>query len=73
MFWKSEKHMPDADSPAASSPCIGVCQMADGLCVGCHRTLAEIVIWGRLSESERLRIMREELPTRVPRPHSGAG
>jgi uncharacterized protein len=64
MFWKREKHMPDADPPAASSPCIGVCRMAEGLCVGCHRTLAEIVAWGMLSEAERLRIMREVLPLR---------
>jgi len=57
--------MPDAEPAAASSPCIGVCQMANGLCLGCHRTLAEIAAWGRLSEGERRRIMREVLPARA--------
>ncbi|HVU81024.1 MAG TPA: DUF1289 domain-containing protein, partial [Rhodanobacteraceae bacterium] len=32
------------------SPCIGVCRMdADGLCIGCRRTLAEIARWGTMS------------------------
>ena len=47
------------------SPCIGVCRMdAEGLCIGCRRTLAEIARWGTMSDTERLRCMREVLPKR---------
>ena len=35
------------------SPCISVCRMndTDGLCIGCHRTIDEIVAWGHLPEN----------------------
>ncbi|HKT41717.1 MAG TPA: DUF1289 domain-containing protein [Rhodanobacteraceae bacterium] len=47
------------------SPCVGVCRMdADGLCIGCRRTLAEIVRWGTMSNDERRRWMREQQPSR---------
>jgi predicted Fe-S protein YdhL (DUF1289 family) len=55
--------------PAATTPCIGVCQAPAGVCLGCRRTLAEIAAWPRLSEAERRRIMRE-LPGRPPPPAS---
>ena len=49
------------------SPCIGVCRMdADGLCIGCRRTLAEIARWGTLSNDDRKRWMREQQPLRPP-------
>ena len=49
------------------SPCIGVCRMdADGLCVGCRRTLAEIARWGTMSNDDRRRWMREQQPLRPP-------
>ena len=37
------------------SPCINVCRIddANGLCVGCLRTLDEIAAWGALSDAER--------------------
>jgi uncharacterized protein len=49
-----------------SSPCVKVCamDMARGLCVGCGRTLDEIGRWSRMSEDERVRLMRE-LPKRL--------
>lgn len=59
--------MADTKASAPSSPCIGVCRMQGPFCAGCGRTLAEIAAWGRLSEPERLRIMRDVLPLR-PRP-----
>ena len=57
--------MPPAPAPAISTPCIGVCDAPQGICLGCLRTLAEIAAWPRLSEAERLRIMREVLPLRA--------
>lgn len=32
--------------------------------MGCRRSLGEIAAWSRMSETERLRLMREVLPTR---------
>jgi uncharacterized protein len=58
-----------ASSPASpapiESPCVQVC-IIDGiseLCVGCHRTLAEIASWSSLTDDERAAIMRA-LPAR---------
>ncbi len=50
------------------TPCVQVCAVdgASGLCVGCHRTLAEIATWGRLDDARRTAIMAE-LPGRLPR------
>ncbi|KRE17725.1 hypothetical protein ASE63_00520 [Bosea sp. Root381] len=49
-----------------STPCIRICviDQARRLCEGCGRTLAEIAGWPRMSEAERLEIMRE-LPGRL--------
>ena len=57
--------MPVETLPAASTPCIGVCRLdRDNLCMGCRRSLGEIAAWSRLSEAERLHLMREVLPSR---------
>jgi len=42
-----------------TSPCTGVCQIADGRCIGCHRTMSQITQWARMDESKRRRIMRD--------------
>lgn len=48
-----------------SSPCIGVCMLdADGLCMGCHRSIGEISRWAAMAEEERRRLVDEELPRR---------
>ncbi len=48
------------------TPCIGVCTLDDqGLCEGCHRTGEEIAAWRALSDAERIRIMRDVLPSRA--------
>ena len=45
--------------PAAASPCINICQLdAQGLCVGCRRTLEEIAEWPGASEARRREILR---------------
>jgi predicted Fe-S protein YdhL (DUF1289 family) len=44
---------------AAASPCINICQLdAQGLCVGCRRTLDEIAEWSSASEARRREILR---------------
>ena len=41
------------------TPCIGICRIDDdGYCAGCHRSLAEIAVWGSLDDSERERVMQ---------------
>jgi len=50
---------------AVLSPCIGICQLGDdGLCLGCHRTTAEIARWSQMNDDERLRLMEHVLPQR---------
>ncbi len=51
-----------------ATPCVNVC-CVDGpsrLCLGCYRTLPEIVRWQRLTDEERAAIMAE-LPSRRKR------
>lgn len=50
------------------SPCVRVCVVhpAEGLCVGCYRSIDEIAAWSLMSPGDRSRIMAE-LPTRAPR------
>lgn len=47
----------DGDAPVAS-PCTRVCRIDEpsGLCIGCLRTLDEIVRWGSMEEGERRRV-----------------
>jgi predicted Fe-S protein YdhL (DUF1289 family) len=40
------------------SPCIGICAVDEHrVCIGCHRTLAEIAAWRAASPSERSRMV----------------
>lgn len=51
---------------APLTPCIGICRLdAHGLCIGCRRTGEEIARWRGMDDTERLRYMREILPTRT--------
>jgi predicted Fe-S protein YdhL (DUF1289 family) len=50
---------PDDGGDGVASPCLDICRMSEvtGLCVGCFRTLDEIVGWGSAGEHERLAIL----------------
>ncbi len=51
--------------PVVLSPCTGVCMLDDeGLCLGCHRTSAEIARWSQMDDDERRWLMESELPAR---------
>jgi hypothetical protein len=40
------------------SPCIDICRLdAQGLCIGCRRTIAEISEWSRATEARRREIL----------------
>lgn len=40
------------------SPCVDICRLdAQGLCIGCRRTIGEISEWPRASETRRREIL----------------
>lgn len=36
------------------SPCVSICQLKSGLCVGCGRTMEEITLWRSMKRPERM-------------------
>ncbi|HEY5800202.1 MAG TPA: DUF1289 domain-containing protein [Burkholderiaceae bacterium] len=52
---------PGTQAGPVPSPCIDICQMnpATGLCVGCWRTIDEIVIWGSAPDATKRAIWQE--------------
>jgi hypothetical protein len=56
------------DPQPIATPCVQVCIVdgESGLCLGCHRTLAEVAGWTTLSDAERDEIMAA-LPDRRSR------
>jgi predicted Fe-S protein YdhL (DUF1289 family) len=52
----SQKQSPVSKLP---SPCISLCQMdlADGVCLGCYRTRAEIASWPCMDETDQLNLL----------------
>lgn len=41
------------------SPCVNVCALdIDDLCIGCYRTMDEIVRWSSMSNDERRDVVR---------------
>ncbi len=51
--------MSQLPTPGVASPCINVCKMDDtgAFCVGCFRTIAEIALWSRAPDEQRLKIL----------------
>ena len=41
------------------TPCISICKLENGICIGCKRTKEEIAGWKKYSDEERLDIMRK--------------
>ena len=50
--------------PSVDSPCVKVCRIADGVCVGCGRTLDEIARWGRMEDDERAAVVARIEPAK---------
>lgn len=40
------------------TPCVSICKILEGKCVGCGRTREEIAKWTRYTDDERLEIMK---------------
>ncbi len=57
----SLKSADTALTPAAAavpSPCVDICRLdAQGLCIGCRRTLSEIAEWPAAGDARRLEIL----------------
>ena len=43
------------------TPCIGICTLENGECIGCHRSLTDIKCWTHYTNNKRLKIMSENL------------
>ncbi|MCP3696967.1 MAG: DUF1289 domain-containing protein [Aliivibrio sp.] len=39
------------------TPCIAACKNEDGICIGCKRTITEIIAWKSMTDKERDRVM----------------
>ena len=39
------------------SPCNKICEVIDGTCVGCRRTLEQIAMWSQYTDEQRQKIM----------------
>jgi predicted Fe-S protein YdhL (DUF1289 family) len=65
----SPKPADAASKPVAvASPCVDICKLdAQGLCIGCRRTIGEIAEWSRATDARRLDIL-SALKTRALRP-----
>ena len=40
------------------SPCIKVCKLQAGICIGCRRTQEEIASWIKFSDSEKRAVLQ---------------
>ena len=60
-----------SDIKLITSPCIRQCNLEDGICTGCFRTLNDIKTWATIDELERTRriklcdIRKEEYQSKV--------
>jgi len=56
--------------PPVSSPCIGICELdPHKLCVGCRRSIDEIVEWPRASAARQREILRATAQRTASAPH----
>jgi predicted Fe-S protein YdhL (DUF1289 family) len=53
---------------AVESPCIDRCQLDDGICLGCGRTIDEITGWQRLSERQKEQVIDAIADREYPKP-----
>ncbi|MDX1696594.1 MAG: DUF1289 domain-containing protein [Ketobacteraceae bacterium] len=59
---------PDAASTGSRSPCVRNCCLDEGdVCLGCGRTLQEIVGWNQLSDAEKDEVLARAAERRKAR------
>lgn len=68
----AEAFDPDTHQGRLPSPCISHCVMnpASGLCLGCTRTIDEIIAWGSAGEAQRRSIWQAIMLRRRSAPAS---
>lgn len=42
---------------SVESPCVKLCRIDSGICVGCKRTTAELTDWYKLSDLQKVEIL----------------
>ena len=59
--------IPLGDDGRITSPCTSVCKLdpQTSICVGCRRTIDEIVAWGRMSEADKRRVWQRLIRLRA--------
>ena len=62
-------------SQCVPSPCLSVCRMQadNSLCLGCFRTMDEIIAWGRMEEPDKRLVWRRITERAGLEPMPGAG
>jgi predicted Fe-S protein YdhL (DUF1289 family) len=57
----SATSIPPEDQSPVPSPCINLCQISPqtGLCLGCMRTIDEIIAWGAADEDAKRAVWRD--------------
>ena len=62
-------------SQCVPSPCLSVCRMQadNSLCLGCFRTMDEIIAWGRMEEPDKRLVWRRITERAGLDPMPGAG
>jgi uncharacterized protein len=60
-IFTTESSRPIGSRPVIESPCNRVCTLdpASGLCLGCGRSLDEIMRWTQMTDAERARVLVE--------------
>ena len=47
------------ESTEVQSPCIKLCKLKNGVCIGCGRTVKQITHWLKYTPEEREKIIKE--------------
>lgn len=42
---------------SVESPCVKICKLQNGVCIGCKRTQTEIAKWNRLTDLEKQAVL----------------
>lgn len=50
---------PNRKRPRLLTPCVRVCKLENGICIGCKRTEEELSAWFWYTDEEKLQIMKQ--------------
>ncbi|ABC29025.1 predicted Fe-S protein [Hahella chejuensis KCTC 2396] len=59
MFMKENTNQMDGER-IVRSPCVSICALDDDdICIGCHRSVEEIAAWSRMSNEQRMDVLKK--------------